>query len=739
MDSISLSLFSTVFTGIILLLLPGHLLLFTRKTPGRHATEVGEFIVQGVVLSILITSAFAFLLANLDAFSLKNLLTTSVLFCIALSPFALGNIRQVAGRLVFRKDSIFLALALCVSLLLILLYPLPEWVNGYHQDGIFVSSGVHLAKERGLVVEDPFIAGLPESLRRTFVGVPADQNYQSLLGEFIAVDSERGRFAPIFFQFYTAWVAVLYSWVGLRWLFCFAPLLPILSAMLIYLIGRRLFSRRIGAAASILAMTNFVGVYFSHHFYSETLAELCFLASLYFFSLSSSDDDPLWSVLAAFGFSLAALTRLDLSSFFPAIVAYFLFFRFKGGFHRRADLIFLSAFAVFFIGYLAYLHFGISPNYFQPAHQPDGLGSSGKLLFFSINAAQLLIVLTMLLLHWVGRSRGNGQGHKPSCTNRIFLYLTRGCTIGFVVQLLVYLPLLYPKDSVNGNGLVPIYFNAANLVWFMGVCVVFSAIGLGFCLKRAKERTMALVYSFVAVSWLFWLAIGQIDRAFAPNTIPTFPEAFRIWLPVIFPCLCLFTAVGMEAGVSAVYKFLLRRFLGSRLPGNSKVLSETILLGALVCCSLWFFWQDNRVMLGLREFEGMRRHLEVFDEWLGKNVMLLENTNKHHELAISMRFLFDGTCYVLYRAPKSEAFSGVIDEWLSAGRRVFISSPLEHTLLLTESGYTVERVRKWPFAYPAIRTRHLKRPRETLIWTIYLDLSEVSRAGEADPPESGSP
>jgi hypothetical protein len=281
-----------------------------------------EYPFDVIVGGILVVTAVGLLLAELGRFSLPGVALLAGLVTVAAWKFLVASPQSQAlgstSSSAVRPSSLDLAdwLALLVLIVAAGLFFRPfENVYGGRDGGVYVNTGIHLARTGSLAAQDTFFATLPSSTQArllwTFPGTEA-MGLPFKYPGFFWVESEQ-RIVPQFVHAYPVWVAALYSLFGLRASLYVTPLLAWLSLLAIYLAARRLFGWWAGLAAMLLLLVNPSQIWFARYANADVGFQFLFLAGLVLWARFVSRGGARDGMLAGAAFGATLLFKLDAS------------------------------------------------------------------------------------------------------------------------------------------------------------------------------------------------------------------------------------------------------------------------------------------------------------------------------------------------------------------------------------------------------------------------------------------
>lgn len=263
---------------------------------------------------VLVISAFGLALAEAGRFSAWGALTLAIL--VLIGAFWRHLRRRSSHRPVRLAMDRTDALAAATLLVAAVVFFRPfENVYGGRDGGVYVNTGVHLARTGSIPAQDAFLAGLPATTRTrllwTFPGAK-ESGLRFKYPGFFWIEPEQ-RIVPQFMHAYPALIAVFYSLFGLRASLYVTSLLAWLSLLAIYLAGRQLFDRRVGLMAMLLLLVNPGQIWFARYANADVGFQFLFLAGLVFWARFVSEGRVHDGLLSGAAFGTTLLFKLDAS------------------------------------------------------------------------------------------------------------------------------------------------------------------------------------------------------------------------------------------------------------------------------------------------------------------------------------------------------------------------------------------------------------------------------------------
>ena len=292
---------------------------------GSYPTLVGQAII--VILGIVLWPAL--LLAEIGHFSLFNLNVILLVLCLVIG-FGFHRRRRPRQPLPRPKfswpDGILVAILIGAALL----FGRPaELIVGGEDPGVYMNTGIHIARTGAIEIKDEVLAAIPAELSQDRLYTSPDYCIPRVAGSvfpgFYVVDSGEGRIVPQFFHLFPTAIAIMVELGGVRLALYTTPLLALASLFMLYLLGRELAGRSVGLLAAGLLGLNISQVWFARLSFSDVVLQFWLLAGLWTLSVlidrerKGHDNLGLIAILSGGCFGMAHLTKLD-SYVVPVIV-----------------------------------------------------------------------------------------------------------------------------------------------------------------------------------------------------------------------------------------------------------------------------------------------------------------------------------------------------------------------------------------------------------------------------------
>ncbi|MCB0346086.1 MAG: hypothetical protein KDD66_13285 [Bdellovibrionales bacterium] len=289
--------------------------------------------------------------------------------------------------------------------------PASNYAFGGQDQGIYVNTGNHIAREGKISLTDPMFAVLggdaavgEHYLKYNYNWAKKDDNGRwsgvMLPGIYVS-DLDRAELVPQFYHLHSLWIAVCSLMLGQEYAVAFLPLFGVLLVCAIYLLTQALVLDRLTALmAALLAAINPALCYFSRLPVSETTAGLFFVSALLFYIQSGGSSRRLL-LMSAWCFGALFFTRITGFVFVPIALS-ILLYRIALTKNQVLRLnLFVYGFAVLLLFGLSFLHGVLLSFPYTTEIYRINLGYSGSLyslLFVGIPIAAVLYLVSAALI-----------------------------------------------------------------------------------------------------------------------------------------------------------------------------------------------------------------------------------------------------------------------------------------------------------------------------------------------------
>ena len=666
----------------LLLLAPGVATVQLLRKRLVRPLDLLEQVLVAFVSGALLNSWWALVLAEFGRFSLTPFALIILLSTLAIFFAAWRSTNRSHNRP--PRPTVYSGLALLLLIAAAALsIPASQYFIGGRDHGIYIHTGINIAKQGGILINDSVLSELPGSLQSVVVkpevntwkaGLPGPWSEGQRLAGFTIRDTAAGTVAPHAFHLYPALIAV-FAAVGGPALALYATLYAGLTALLaIYLVARRVAGERVGVLLLILLVSNAAQLWYLKTPSAEILVMCLFWTGLWALQRSRVNDVVSLALFAGLCFGAIHLTKLDMLLVPIGLVAYW-GVRWLRAQLTRADWV--SIVAYFALALHAVLHaFFISTIYFvdhlvraifpdflaEPlAAAADGLtypsdilarivAQNGQPMLLFVGAALLGLLFLRLLRPLIGR-----------LINAVAPY-ERWLRLPVVLLIGVWIALQLGTLFQVGLPSTSAFFISRLYLTRIGLVVgMFGFVWLALLVREQPQR-LAMWMLFINTFYLFVLGAQAAPDQF---------WVARRMVPIVFPALML-------AGLWAVDDGAQRLLKRVKLPA---VTAWVALLG-FVAVMLLGFAPHSRAQVGFVEWDGLYGQLErVSAEFQPNDILLIEESGPAYFFTLPLWQIFDHTVFQIVPDKVDDPqLADAVAHWRSRGRRVIWLHESQRTL-----------------------------------------------------------
>ena len=502
----------------------------------RAALPADERLFWAIVISIIVTTTVAFVLAAMNMYSLRGLVWCNAVVAAALALAARGNLRLGATARWPNWTAVLPAALIAAGVSMYFAVPAAEYLLGGRDPGVYMSEGIQIAQSRSLVTTDRLASAVPVSTRDLFFPQHFDPHYYSVrfMG-FHLRDPDAGTVTGQFPQGYPVWIAIAYGLDGVTGTRRVITWWAIFGVVAVYFAARRLIGPVPAAAAAALLCVHVIQTWYARYPNSEIVTQALIFPALLAHAYAHEDDDRFFGPVAASLLGLALFTRLPVILTVGAAVAASLLAHVSG--HRTR-----AGFLVTLTGWLAaagiYYTTQLRPYFGRPIAYLQSL----EMIHLIPLAAALTAVGGLL---WAIRT--------PRVAAATRTWLPR-CLIAIVTASAIYA--LYFREP--GGRLAPHDAYAVRVfadLYFTRIAFALAVAGYALVVWRSFWRAPALILAITMLSVVFfykmriwpehfWLARRFLTEILAGALVFAAAAIFApLWMSNRFKIV--FTAVGV--------------------------------------------------------------------------------------------------------------------------------------------------------------------------------------------------
>jgi len=638
----------------LIFLVPGLIIINSTRFPTKiKDLSFLERLLLEILVSVVTAGWVGLTLAEIGRFSFITL--SGVL--LVLSVIAMWIFRpklKMPSRFTVRFEQIFIV-ALVILAAALFFHPSQE-ITGRHDIGVYIATGVNIARTGSITINDDLLREVPEALKSSiyliFDRYPENQRgaYSDgmLFPDFSIVDKSAGVVVPFQPPLQQIWVGMFFSMFGLEGSLYANTIFGLLSLLFVFMLTKLIFDSRVATIASTLLSVNFLQVFFSQYSSPEIVFQFLFFSGIAAIVLFIRTRDAILGVVSAMALGELLFTRIDallLVLMLPLLSLYMQ----TSGISRRRYSYFGISFLALSLQFLTHVNQFLRPYLFSVFSQtlivyqvdmdPVLVGFSFSFLILAANALSFCFVSAKR----IGRFCLSLKRTIPVCL-----------TILFVATICYYL-LTSPTNAPfeGAKQFVLIWRGDADplfaLAWFMTpLGVTLALLGIVLALYNPhKERYLflALVAPFLVV-YLYTLPVN-----------PAFPWAMRRLITVVVPSIVIFCSYA----IVKIKEWSIHLRLAKIAP--------TAFLLVLIVSSA----SMDRTLL-TPQFEDFIPQTSQIASYFDQNSIVLD-ANRYTDTTISLplKFIYGvNATYVWTDSPDPAEFVEIIRIWNREGKAVYL-------------------------------------------------------------------
>lgn len=734
-------LFLQALLVLAVFLLPGYAVWIAFGQSINRQITATETLFLNLLAGTAVVAWLALALAEVGWFSLPQLLILVSGGSLLLVAWAIRHGRPLANPfqgLRFRPVSLALLLMIGVT---IALSPRPfQYIVGGRDHGLYVNTGVHIARTGRILIHDSGLVSAPPESRPALIkpdvsvyrsGLPGPWSEGQRLSGLTIRDLDEGIVAPHAFHLYPALIAVFYAVGGVRFALGTTMVFSLLSTLGIYFAGRRLFGQPVALLALLLLVLNVSHMWFTQYPTAEILVQFFIWGGLFAFHVMLTTYSRYAAVIAGLSFGLIHLTKLD-TVFIPVILFIFLaYLWFTRRFHRSTWffvvpyllLLFHTAVHAFFISTIYFIDQAVRallPDFMARALAEAAAGHPyptdilSRLLQQNTWAIVMGLLALAALLFVVTRYR-KLAGDKLMWLERHARLGKSLMAIGFGLFAL-YAYLIHPYFQLDALA-TPLNGTKQSLtllsLYLTPLGLLLGMVGLLQVIVGSKGKKANFTWLFLFGNMLPLFIFGAVIT-------PDHFWAIRRYVPVAIPAFILFAA------------YLLWQLVPQRLDNWAKGLLPLGLTAVLLIT----FWQDTRPVTGIVEYEGMIEQVsQLADSFPPNAVLLFEETDAANRVTAPLWIIFDETVFTIRADAKDDpTLATAVQAWQAEARDVYWITT-DGGQPATLDGLTADYALTRTIAVPMVETPTDHLPRQTGHFLANFDAYRLVDKSQVSAPE----
>jgi hypothetical protein len=303
----------TIAALLVLVYLPGAMIfrLPIADRARRAALPAEERVFWAVVISLMVTTTLAFVLAAMSIYTLERLVACNIALAVLAALGSAGNLRLESTSPLPNWTAVLPLALVATGTWMYFTVPASEYVLGGRDPGVYVNQGIQIAQRRSLMTIDSVAAAQPAAHRGLFF--PATDANVRFMG-FHLRDPDRGTVSGQFPQVYPIWIAIAYGLDGVTGSRRVIAWWAILGVLGVYFAARRLSGEIPAAASAALLCVHVIQTWYARYPNSEIVTQAIIFPALPAHNYAHEHENRFFGPVAGMLVGMALFTRL------PAIV-----------------------------------------------------------------------------------------------------------------------------------------------------------------------------------------------------------------------------------------------------------------------------------------------------------------------------------------------------------------------------------------------------------------------------------
>lgn len=662
----------------LIFILSGYIMFNAFAKEKMRELDFSEVIFLQILGSVLISGWIGLTLAEFGYFSLPNLLILLVVFS-----GLLGWKYKVKFNLkLFPKPKLdYKSLALIIILLIAvgLFYNPYPWILGGRDPGVYVNTGVNIAKTGSIISYDPLLASMDESTQQTFYQIetrPEVLNVKKYEGTqfpgFYISNKTTGEITPQFYYLWSTWIAIFYTLFGLKVGLYITPFFGVLSILSIYFTGKILFNRNVGLIASLLLTLNFAQIWYARYPTTEIFTQFLIFSGIFTFIIFYRYLDKYFGLISALCFGGALLTRID--SIY-LLVPIFLFF----GYLWLCDKL-KTKHLYFIIPFVLLCIHAIATAVFISAPYTFDIFQSFRGLFMLSDEPYLILIGFIAIIAFLSliNSHKNKIEIKLRQGKKFVLYIQHIATI-LIFVLILYAFFIRPTGELTSDS-----YNLVKLSWYMSGFFGILLASLG-CILLLYKKPYSETYFFLTT-----VIIYSIFYIMAARISPDHPWWVRRYLPVVIPSAVICTAYFID-------------WINDLQIGGWNKINKIVAITLLTLLLIPSVMSDSKIIHNI-EYSGAIENTNDLSHLFEKNSIILYHRNYYTDkVATPLYYIYNKN---IRPVTNNEKLLDNIHNWIDSNKTVYLVDIVSSDDIIDINNK--ERFIKYPVDWTTLHGMHWK-------------------------------
>lgn len=358
-------LFKSIFAFLFLFYLPGYAILKIFAKSSKTNFSIFDILIIPINVSIIITTLIGLFLAENFKFSIYFLIIINAIIFIIFSIISkLKKCPSLNYHNIPKLECLFLILAIIFLTFIGRVYH-SEDILGRRDPGVYINSGINLAKTGSIRIKDELISKYGFENTDIFLidhGNALDGKPRWERFEGFYVYNQGGTIVPQFFHTYQVWIAIFYSLWGIYGTLFLNTFFSILSLLSIFYFVKNVLGLPSAIFSTLILITNAIQLWFARLPSNEMFLQYLFFTGLYLYNLSSNEDKKYLLLFSSISFGAGFLIKTSSWLCLPVLI-FFFFLEFIKGKNKKyafsSFLMILFFFALSLIYAIIYTDFYI--------------------------------------------------------------------------------------------------------------------------------------------------------------------------------------------------------------------------------------------------------------------------------------------------------------------------------------------------------------------------------------------
>lgn len=690
-------MFKILVTLSFIFFIPGYMIfnILNKEKLENIYLDCSEIIFLQILGSILISGWIGLVLAEFGYFSLFNLLILLIVICWILVWKYKTKIYLSFPNPKLDYMSILFITILITSIILFF-HPF-EWIAGGGDPGIYINTGINIAKTGSIIIyNDTTFIDIPSSMVSTFY------RYSLISMPFAGLffDRTTNEIFPQFYHLYPTWIAIFYSIFGLKYGLFITPLFGILGVVSIYFTGKRFFNNNVGIIASTLLIISLPQIWYSRYPTTEVMAQFLIFGGLYSFIIFKRTLNPYIGIISAICFGEALLTRID-------SVLLLIFIMLLFGYLKLTDKITKHHFYYFIIPLTlisihAFIHAISISKWYTFSTMGLKINSFSELIY-EIDEYKIMLYILLILIGAVLTNSYMIYIQKIVSHNKRYIQ----CTLSIIIALtFIYFYFIRPIIDQGDTTIMGKLYNELNLVrltWYISpLGTLLGVIGFIYMIFE-KPR----VHIFLIVALIF-----TIFFLYDAKIVSVLHWWVRRYVPVVLPSFMIAIA------------FILDKIKNIRY--------GKVVMSILLSILIMYFINIDVTLVNHVEFEGFINQTDILAKEFGDNdILIFDGGISGNILPVPLKYIYGkNTMNLRHEDPRLYQDSidyNIIDDminiWKYNKKNVYIINPRNDTI--NNLSITLIPEQKVIMNFPLMEQTYLSLPNKVQVVSVPINIYKI--------------